>query len=537
MRLYHSYRFFLLFALLLFVVSSCSPLETPTATMISGRIYADGQVYQVRLVPGTTVGEALETLEIDLDTLDQVEPPESAVLVDQAEVFVTRIREEFEIEQVEIPFDQKRLPTELLSEGVEQYDPLQKGEPGLQEITYRIVYEDGVEVSRTQIKSTVIKEPQSQIILYGTQQKYSPMNVPGNLVYLSQGNAILFNGNTANRIPIVNSGDLDGRVFNLSDDGKWLMFSRHGVIDGVINTLWAVSLDNPEDVIDLKTENVIHFADWVPGSSTEFMYSSVEPRQVAPGWQANNNLLSREFSASGWVSPVKTLLDSNSGGVYGWWGVDYAFAPSVNELSYAGPDEVGVYDLVNETKEALLSVIPLQTRSDWAWVPGMHWSPDGQVLFTVDHVPPPGAVNPEEAPNFDLMAILIDSNAHISLISDVGMFAYPLPSPIRVQPSGEDAYSVAYLQAIFPQQSETSRYRLNIMDRDGSNRREIFPSPTSPGIEPREGWGAWSPSSLEISGDYVIATLYQGDIWFIDPNTGDFWQVTGDGLVDRIVWR
>jgi len=537
MRLYHPSSLFVFLVLGVVLISGCTPTVTPTVSMISGSVFVDGQVYQLQLVPGTTVGEALQSLEINLNTLDRVEPPPSSVVVDQAEIMVTRIREEFEIEQVEIPFDQKRLPTELLSEGVEQYDPLQKGEPGLQEITYRILYEDGVEISRTQIKTTVIQEPQTQIILYGTRQKHTPLDIPGELVYLSQGNAILFNKNTANRVPIVNSGDLDGRIFTLSQDGTWLMFSRHGVVENVINTLWAVSLDDPETIIDLKTENVIHFADWVPGSNTKFIYSTVEPRQVAPGWQANNNLLTREFSTSGWVSPVKTLVDSNSGGVYGWWGVDYAYAPAMNTLAYAGPDEIGILDLANETRETLLPVVPLQTRSDWAWVPGMHWSPDGSVLYTVDHVPPPGVINPEEAQDFDLVAILVDSNIHVSLISDVGMFAYPIPSTIQVQPSGENAYSIAYLQAIFPQQSETSRYRLCVMDRDGSNRKEIFPSSTSPGIEPSEGWGAWSPGPLEITGGYVVAALYQGNIWFIDPDTGNSWQVTGDGMIDRIIWR
>jgi hypothetical protein len=383
----------------------------------------------------------------------------------------------------------------------------------------------------------VIKEPQSQILLYGTQQKHSPMNIPGKLIYLSQGNAILFDGNTANRLPIVNTGDLDGRVFILSDDGEWLLFTRHGETEEVINTLWAIALADPQREINLKTENVIHFADWVPGTSSQFVYSTVEPRQAAPGWQANNNLLFREFSVNGWVSPLKTLLDSNSGGVYGWWGIDFSYVSGENRLAYAGPDEVGMIDLDQETQETLLTVTPLQTRSDWAWVPGMNWSPDGKVLYTVNHASPPGAVTPEESPDFDLVAILAGGEKPISLVSDVGMFAYPLPSPIQVQPSGENAYTVAYLQAIFPKQSDTSRYRLVIMDRDGSNRREIFPSAAAPGIEPSQDWGAWSPAPLDVSGSLVVAVLYQGDIWFIDPVTGKSWQVTGDGMIDRILWQ
>ena len=132
---------------------------------------------------------------------------------------------------------------------------------------------------------------------------------------------------------------------------------------------------------------------------------------------------------------------------------------------------------------------------------------------------------------------MVGGGAPITLISDVGMFAYPIPSPFQDKSSGEKAYEIAYLQAIFPQQSETSRYRLMVMDRDGSNRKEIFPYSSLPGIQPRQEWGAWSPGPMDFSGSLIIAALYKGDIWFIDPLTGEARQVTGDGMIDRILWR
>ena len=159
------------------------------------------------------------------------------------------------------------------------------------------------------------------------------------------------------------------------------------------------------------------------------------------------------------------------------------------------------------------------------------------MLFTVNHAPPPGSIAPEESPKFDLTAILVRHKESIQLVSDVGMFAYPIPSPIQIQPSGESAFQVAYLQAIFPSQSDTSRYRLTVMDRDGSNQRELFPPQESPGIEPSGDWGTWSPAPLENSGNYAIAVLYLGNIWLIDPVTSEAWQVTGDGLIDRILWQ
>jgi hypothetical protein len=117
------------------------------------------------------------------------------------------------------------------------------------------------------------------------------------------------------------------------------------------------------------------------------------------------------------------------------------------------------------------------------------------------------------------------------------MFAYPLASPLQTQASGDIDYRIAYLQAIFPTQSETSRYRLTVMDRDGSNRQELFPAEESPGLEPQQHWGTWSPTTMPESGNFAIALLYQGNLWLVDAFSGEAWQITGDGLTTRIIWR
>lgn len=533
MRLYHP-TILLLLAIFLF---ACAPTPTPTQAQVRVEVDVDGQILPASLAPGSTVQEALDSLGVTLGPLDRVDPAPATIFSDQAQVTVVRVWEEFEVEEQEIPFEQKRLPTELLPEGVEQFDPLQKGVPGTLEITYRIVFEDGVEISRSQIKSVVIQEPQPQIILFGTQQKYAPFDIPGKLFYLSQGNAMMLDGNTANRVPVVNTGDLDGRVFTLSDDGQWLLFTRLGDSDEVINTLWAVKIGDPELDIDLEVANVIHFADWEPGSTSSVVYSTVEARQAAPGWQANNDLQVRNFSVNGWVSRPATIIDTNSGGVYGWWGTDFTYSPDQTRLVYAGPDQIGFVNLEGSTQEPLLALTPLQTRSDWAWVPGVRWSPDNRALFTVEHSAPQGAVSPEESPDFDLVALLLDTGTQIPLVSKVGMFAYPLPSPIQARPDGEAGYQVAYLQAIFPGQSDSSRYRLMVMDRDGSNQQALFPSLASQGIEPSRDWGQWSPAPMETNGHYTIALLYQGNIWLVDAVTGESWQVTGDGQIARILWQ
>ncbi len=533
MRLYHSITLLILSLILLLGACVLAPTEVPT---IQVEIIGDGQVYKVQVPPQSTVQDALKIADISLGTLDRIDPDLHIALTEGSQINVTRVYEEFEIEQVVIPFEQQIQPSEFLAEGEQQQ--LQRGENGEKEITYRLIYEDGIEISRTEIRTVIVKDPLPQIMLVGKQTSFTPQPIPGRLVFLSDGNAWMMEGTTANRIPIISSGDLDGRVFVLSNDAEWLLFTRHDDDEEIINTLWIVQVNNPEVEIDLQAANVIHFADWRPGSTAYAAFSTVEPRQAAPGWQANNDIQMANFSVNGWVDPSpEEIVETNSGGVYGWWGTNYVYGNNAQSLAYANPNQVGLVNVEEGTFFPVLDITPLETRSDWAWVPGLKWGPNGEILYTVRHAPPPGTVSPEESPIFNIAALPLNGGEPVDIVSHVGMFAYPLPSPLTPKSTGETAFQVAYLQAIFPDQSETSRYRVVFMDRDGSNRRELFPPAEAPGIEPQEDWGAWSPQPAEALNEHILAVLYQGNIWLVDSRNGDSWQITGDGRINRLDWR
>ncbi len=549
MRLYHARKSQVYFpqlrwwfALLLLAVSLLQACSATPATPqdITVHITADGKQISVRLPPSSTVQQALDAANLKLGTLDRTNPAPYTVLTDGAGVRLVRVTESFEVKQEVIPFERQTLRNESLPKDQEIY--LQKGQNGLQEITYRHVYEDGVETSTAAIvKRVTLQQPVPEIVMVGIQTPFVPISIPGELVYLRDGNAWSIEESTANRRAVVTTGDLDGRVFSLSDDGSWLLFTRKSQKEGQINELWAIDLAVQESKpIDLGVSNVVHFADWVPGSHEKIVFSTVEPRTQAPGWQANNDLYALTFSSSGWVSKWKDkpVLEANSGGVYGWWGTSFAWAPNGSELAFSRPDGIGLLDFSTGELKKLLDVVPLQTRGDWAWVPGISWGADGDTLYTVDHVAPPGSSAPEESPDFDLSAFLLSEQRPLDLISQSGMFAYPLVSPQQQLPSGEKAYQVAYLQAIFPTQSDSSRYRLMVMDRDGSNQHELFPGQErSGGLEPQIYWGAWSPAAMPDSGNLAIAFIYQGNLWVVDSVTSLAQQITGDGLTSRVVWK
>ncbi len=492
-------------------------------------IVADEQTHKVQVQKGSTVAQALEQAGIIPGEMDKSEPPYYTLLSDGDEVVLTRVKEIFETEEVIVPFERQTVRNDTLPEGETRL--IQPGVNGLEEITSRKIFEDGVEISKSVVKTVVLRETSPEIVMVGAQASFTPLTIPGTLAYLAGGNAWIMEGSTANRRVLISSGDLDGRVFTLSPNGEYLIYTKKSKkpADQEINTLWTVrtASQNPNPVW-LQAYNVVHFAGWIPGTNS-IAYSTVEPRATAPGWQANNDLY-RVSLAGG--SPRK-VLEANSGGVYGWWGMTFSFS-SDGRLAYARPDEIGLVDLDGGYLKPMLEVTPLNTHSDWAWIPQLSWGPDGKSLFLITHAPAPAPVTPEESPLFDLTAASLSNDTTRIVAENIGMFSSPVASPVR-QTGSEKAYQLAFLQAIFPEQSDTSRYRLMVMDRDGSNRRSLFPPLDAGGIEPQIP--AWATEPLTgQSGDF-IGVVYQGNLWLIDSGSSAAYQVTGDGLLTRMDWK
>ena len=69
----------------------------------------------------------------------------------------------------------------------------------------------------------------------------------------------------------------------------------------------------------------------------------------------------------------------------------------------------------------------------------MSWGTDARTLFVIAHAPAPAPLTAEGSPYFDLMAVSMINDATVRLVQNVGMFAYPSASPIRV--SGKESVS------------------------------------------------------------------------------------------------
>ena len=139
-------------------------------------------------------------------------------------------------------------------------------------------------------------------------------------------------------------------------------------------------LDTSSKPISLQVKNVVHFADRVPDIQNQIAYSTVEPRTTPPGWQANNDLVLVNINEFGYPVSKEVLIDTNSGGIYGWWGTTYTWSNSGDMIIYARPDSIG--DVIPDSKEMipLFNLLPVETGGDWAWIPGIGFGSDDTTL-------------------------------------------------------------------------------------------------------------------------------------------------------------
>ena len=131
----------------------------------------------IELLPDEQVVPNLDSVINASKTIKISKITEKPVVVAEEETNVTTeeilgdyvtVTEKIITEQVEIPFE--TVTKDVSQSGTETTDKvLQEGENGLKEIKYKVRYEDDVEVNRTVISETVIKEPVEKIIQISTK--------------------------------------------------------------------------------------------------------------------------------------------------------------------------------------------------------------------------------------------------------------------------------------------------------------------------------------------------------------------------------
>lgn len=475
-----------------------------------------------------TVREALAEAQIELGPLDRVKPDLYTQLEPGLVIAITRVKEKIEIEREVIPFEHQTITNEALATGETRVSQL--GVNGEDEISIRVVYENGVEVSRAEVSRTTVIQPVPEILVVGPQGELPSTPLAGTIAYISNGNAWLMRDSSGSRRPLTTAGDLDGRVFNLSPDGRQLLYTRAltNAIDSPLNEMWLASTTIVGEVpITVGVQGVL-FAEWSPVLSQPLIaYSTAERTASPPGWRANNDLWlftpSRPPLSGEAKRKAVELIPPNTQGLYPWWGTTFAWSPDGARLAYARADQIGVIDLKTErpisyTLTPLVDFTPLKTFSEWVWVPGLSWSPDGQFLAATVHGPPLAAEPAEESQAFDLWLIGVNNGISAKVARQVGMWANP----------AWGMTGIAFGEASDPLQSANSRYLVQVIDRDGSNKRQLFPFRQELGVQlPELVWSA--------QGETLLFT-YNGNLYMIDNKGSPPKQLTTDGQASHPQW-
>ncbi|MBK8984746.1 MAG: G5 domain-containing protein [Chloroflexi bacterium] len=492
-------------------------MESPVTAVsepLQVTLIADGQSFNL-ITEAANVRELLAEAGVALGENDEIVPPVYTPLTGGETVTITRIRESTETISQSLPFARKTVRNEAMAADA---PPLivQPGKDGLQETTIRIVYRDGLEAERWPTQTIVIEEPQDEIVMVGIGAGSGNARFDGTLAYISDGTAVLLRGESAFPIQLnvagPSGGQLDGRVFSLSPNGSHLLYSR---VDGdpavFNNALYVIETQRDAEPRPLGVANVL-WADWNPTDEAEIgeiAYTTAVSITTPPGWEANNDLWLAQIPPDPDDELQPEQLVEAYAALYSWWGGNFAWSPTGAQIAYSYANEVGLINLEPARGEAqrvtLQTFTEFDPPGDWVWVPTLTWSPDGRFLAFTRH----DSDDPEEA----LFANwVVDTLGGVAgrFVPNAGMWAHLhwASNPAADAP-------LAFLRTTDPLDSLRSSYTLWLMDRDGSNARQIYPAANENSYFPRQqAFMAWGPTGDEMAfifnNDLYLYTLADG---------------------------
>ena len=512
-----------LLGLLAFGLNGCSPSGPVT---ISVHLHSDATDRDVE-TEAPTVRTFLYDLGVQFGDMDQVEPPLWTPLEAGLHITITRTLEERE-ERV-ITTTERIVRDEFLPP--EKGEILAEGSNGIEELVYRITYDGPIVLGRELVERHVVVEPRERVRLVGTKGTIPSVPITGTIAYVANGQAWVMRGESSQKRPLTPEANLDGRVFDLSPDGRRLLYTAVPTrTSEVLNELWIMDTEvlnaHPRA---LGIQNVL-WAAWSP-DGRGFAYSSAVVSGGAPGWRALNDLCLVDWPSLA----ITQVLSPTTSLIYSWWGETWFWAPDGQRLAYAHGDAVGIVDLASPERRPIYAFRPVHTHGDWAWLPAIAWSPGGSRLAAL--------VNQggEETPSFALLLLHTDTGEVSEIAGDLGPWAGPTWSaagdslafgvPVEIM-GGDEGHE--------PQGAEdtafSSNYRLHVVPADDWDQvTTVLPLEiaTVPYVEL-----CWAPLGTNLIGEpKQLILVHEGDIHLLDIDHETAQALTATGLASHPRWR
>jgi resuscitation-promoting factor RpfB len=519
------------------------PLAPTPETLKTVILIANGET---RSLPTNSklVKDFLEENDIGIQPADIVEPepdtsiPDASVNGQPFTVTVTRVTESIETIPERLSYSRQIIRSAEMSPD----DPprlLRAGQAGMEEVLVRIIYHNGLEVERWETSNRIIQPALDEIVMMGLESDLDEIPIHGTLAYIKDGRPVIWRGKTNQSVGLTINDQLDGRVFHLSPDGRYLLYTTGvsgpvNILEGFRNELWVIELRDSAEPRSLKVENVL-WADWDPSAIDQlrFAYTTARTTSVPPGWEANNDLWIYDLAESAADQPAPVRLIENHATPYGWWGANYAWSQAGDMIAYAYASEVGLIEIPDPrqggapfsdlqttlSKRTIIHTFQeFETGGDWAWVPSLSWSENSRFLAFGEH----RRLEPPLDSQFNLALFDLEKGATTSIFENTGIWSAVYYS----SHTAGDGDFLAYLHADEPEDLSTSRYNLWVAGPSGDNSRIIFPLGSETGQFSRANQSlAWGPDGV------TIAFIYDDTLHLVNLINGNVFRGTADGTV------
>lgn len=466
-------------------------------------LHVDGHDHELQ-TEAPTVRQALSHSEVTLGDLDRVVPPLWTPLHAGMSITVTRVEEERREQVITATVgtirDEFLLPDESVT--------VKAGHDGLEELVFHIERDGAAVLGRELVDRRVLVAPREGLRLIGTKGTIPSVPVEGAIAYVANGDAWLIRGESGHKRPLTRGGRLDGRVFDLSTDGRQLLYSIVPTASaGLLNELWVLDTEVVNQTPWRLGVSNVHWAAWAP-TGNRFAYATAVLSQGVPGWRANNDLSLVDLSSL----EITQVLTPTTSFIYSWWGEIWAWAPDGQRLAYSHADAVGIVELEAPVRRALSTFPPFYTHGDWVWLPEMSWSPDGTRIAATVHQ------GDEETASFALFLLDAQGGTTVRIAEDVGPFAAPAWAP-----------SGGLLAFGERQPGEGGGYVPRVLVADDWSQRLLVGSDDN--IVATHAELGWSPSSESL------VWSSNGDLYLVDLQGSEPLPLTATGLASHPRWR